>query len=173
MTTQQERTCSVLKLKKKKHGKVCQACVVRCCPAILLLSYIFSYYPSKKKKKREEKGPKAIFEKEWPKPMYVLKLSLKHNHRCSRSNRLKGYLASWCRRSAPAQAFIQHACCLLQQTMSHTTPSIAHVHTPICDEARLLPVLLPAVRWKKKGINAKIMKYKKHHTDTKTFFLLL
>ena len=34
--------------------------------------------------------------------------------------------------------------CLLQQTKSHTTPSISQA--PIRDEARLLPVLLPTIR---------------------------
>ena len=52
---------------------------------------------------------------------------------------------------------------------SHNTPSIAQA--PICDEARLLPVLLPTIRWTKKNCkNAWIMNYKKHNMDTKTCF---
>ena len=37
----------------------------------------------------------------------------------------------------------------------------------------LLPVLLPTIRWTKKGTNVWMMNYKKHNTDTKTFFPLL
>ena len=52
------------KEKKKKHGKVCQARVVSCCPAILLFGFLYFFHIIQQKKKREEKGPKAIFEKE-------------------------------------------------------------------------------------------------------------
>ena len=110
--------------------------------------FFFSYNPNKKK--REEKGPKAIFEKEWPKLMYVVMLSRKLNRRCPDQSGSRAILASWCCCSAPSQSFILHACCLLQQTKSHNTPSIAQA--PICDEARLLPVLLPAIRWTKKKV---------------------
>ena len=79
-----------IKIKKRKHGKVCQAHVVSCCPAILLFVFLFFFHIIQTKK-REEKGPKAIFEKEWPKIMYVVMLSRKLNRCCPRSIRLKGY----------------------------------------------------------------------------------
>ena len=41
----------------------------------------------------------------------------------------------WCCRSAPSQAFILYACCLLQQTKPHNTPSIAQTQWVIASAA--------------------------------------
>ena len=136
--------------------------------AAVQLFYFLSFFfhilcPNKKK--REEKGPKAIFEKECPKLMYVVMLSRKLNRRLDQSGS-RAILASWFCCSAPSQSFILHACCLLQQTKSHNTPSIAQA--PICDGARLLPVLLPAIRWTKKRykcVDYELQKAQHGHKD--------
>ena len=63
MTTQQERTCSVLKPEKKTWQSLpslCGSAAVQLFYFCLILSHIIQT----KKKEREEKGPKAIFEKE-------------------------------------------------------------------------------------------------------------
>ena len=48
-----------------------------------------------------------------------------------------------------------HSSCMpvASSGMSHNTPSIAQA--PICDEARLLPVLLPTIRWTKKNVKTR------------------
>ena len=180
-TTQQNKSASLrfgltwqfLK-KKKMHGKVCQARVVSCCPAILLFIFLFFFHIFKnmsKQKKREEKGPKAIFEKECPKLMYVVMLSRKLNRCCPRSIRLKGYS---CKLMLLFCTFtIIHPACLLPPPANQVTPSIAQA--PICDEARLFSASAASCNQmnKKKGTNVWIMNYKKHNTDTKTFFPLL
>ena len=167
-TTKQNKSSSLrfrLKLENSWKNKTWQGRMVSCCPAILLLSFCFSYHPNKKK--REEK---------------VQKQFLKRNdqNQCCPWNTIVvldqkgtwGILASWCCRSAPSQAFILHACCLLQQTKSHITFSIAQA--PTCDEARLWSVLLPSItRMNKKRYKCEDYELQKHKTDTKTFFLLL
>ena len=144
-TTQQNKSASLRfgltwqflkkkKKKKKKHGKVCQARVVSCCPAILLFVFLFFHIIQTKKRRRERS--KSNF---W-------KGMIKTNVCCiccpGNSTAVvldqsgsRGILASWCCCSAPSQSFILHACCLLQQSKSHNTPSIAQA--PRCDEARL------------------------------------
>ena len=138
--------------------------------AAVQLFYIcrsFSYYPNKKREREREKRK-------------VQKQFLKRNDQnqcmllCCPWNSIvvvldqtgtKGILASWCCRSAPSQAFILHACCLLQQTKSHNTHSIAQA--PICDEAKLLPVLLPTIRWTKrdKCADYELQKAQRAHKD--------
>ena len=86
-------TWQFLKKKKKKKESMAKFAKLVWLAAVQLfyfcLSFFFSY--NSNKKKREEKGPKAIFEKELPKLMYVVMLSRKLNRRCPRSIRLKGY----------------------------------------------------------------------------------
>ena len=99
-TTQQSKSASLRsgltwqslkkKKKKKKHSKVAKLVWLAAVQLFYFcLSFFFSYNPNKEK--REEKGPKAFFEKEWPKLMFVVMLSQKLNRRCPRSARLKGY----------------------------------------------------------------------------------
>ena len=113
--TQQNKTASLrfrltrqlLKKKKNSMTKFAKLVWLAAVQLFYFLSF-FSYIPNKK---REEKGPKAIFENEWPKLMYVVMLSRKLNRRCPRSLRLKEYS---CNLMLPFCTFtIIHPPCLL------------------------------------------------------------
>ena len=102
--------------KKKKTWQSLPSSVITVC-GYLLASYstfclsFFFFHIIQTTTTTKEKGPKAIFEKEWPKLMYVVMLSWKLNRRCPRSIRLKGYS---CKLMLPFCTFtIIHPACLL------------------------------------------------------------
>ena len=139
------KTCSY---RKKKHIQVCQARVVSCCSDILLLSSFFPCYPNTKKERRKES--KSNFFKRNDRNLFVCGYVFTNHHR-PRSKRHKEYFCKLI--DAVVLRLHNHlSCrpvrCLLQQTKSHTTPSISQA--PLRDEARLWPVLLPTIRWTKR-----------------------
>ena len=150
-----------------------QARVVSCCSDILLFVFFFffSCYPNTKERERRKES-KSNFSKGMTETyLYVVMFSLKHNRHRRRSKRHKEYFCKLI--DAVVLRLHKHSSCrpvhcLLQRTKSHTTSSISRA--PVHDEARLLPVLLPTIRWtKKKSTNELIMNYKKHHADTGVF----
>ena len=117
-TTQQNKSASLRFwltwqfLKKKKAWQSLPSSVVWLA-AIQLFYFLsfFLFFFHIIQTKKEEKSPKAIFGKEWPKLMYVVMLSRKLHRRCPRSIRLKGYS---CKLMLPFCTFtIIHPACLL------------------------------------------------------------
>ena len=182
-TTQQNRSASLrfwltwqfLK-KKKKHGKVCQAqsslCVVSCCTAILLFVFLSFFFHIIQTKKKKRERSKSNFWRE--------------------RNDQTNVCCNAVPETQPPLSSIYQA----QGVFFQVDAAVLHLHNhsscmPVASSSKpsriTFPQLLrPQYAMKlsycqccflqsdeqKKSANAWIMNYKKHNTDTKTFFLL-
>ena len=142
-------------ISKKKLSTVAKFAKLVWLAAVQIFCFLSSFFfmLSKHKRERSEgrKESKSNFSKGMTETnLYVVMFSLKHNHHRPQSKRHKEYFCKLI--DAVVLRLHKHSSCrpvrcLLQQTKSHTTPSISQA--PIRDEARLLPVLLPTIKWTK------------------------
>ena len=124
-----------------------------CCSDILLFFYILST-----KREREKKRVLKQFFKRNDRNLFVSgNVFTETQSSLSSIKEAQGVFlqVDRCCRSAPAQAFVLQPCTLLSPANQVTYHSL-NFSGPIRDEARLLPVLLPTIRWTKKSTNVRV-----------------